>query len=111
MTEEEKNKLIQITLFKALRQDLDYNPIRKNLHYMGIFRRTLVINSLPIIPQGGPVTEVLIPTLKQLRPGWAVVEQPDANVIEQKISYCKRCNIQNEYMNFNPDWTCLSCRS
>ncbi len=65
----------------------------------------------PIIPQGGPITEVLGPTPKQLHPGWIIDSKPDTNIIEQKISYCKRCNIQNEYMKFNPDWTCLSCRS
>ena len=29
----------------------------------------------------------------------------------KQISYCKRCNIQNEYIDFNSNWTCYSCRS
>lgn len=32
-------------------------------------------------------------------------------LFKKQISYCKRCNIQNEYMDFNPDWICYSCRS
>lgn len=111
MTEEERNELIRMALFKAPRRDYDYNPIRKSLDYMGIFRRTFITDLSPMIPQGGPITEVLGPIPKQLRPGWTVIQQPDDNIIEQQISYCKRCNVQNEYMKFNPDWTCYSCRS
>mgnify|MGYP003468012173 CR=1 FL=1 len=58
MTEEERDELIQMALFKAPRRDYDYNPIRKSLDYMGIFRRTFVTDLFPMIPQGGPITEV-----------------------------------------------------
>jgi len=30
---------------------------------------------------------------------------------KNKISYCKRCNMQNEYIDYNPDYLCYSCRS
>jgi len=83
--------------------------IRKNLNYMGIFRRAFL--PLPIIPQGGPITKVLVPTLKQLKFGWIVDNQQDINLVERKISHCKRCNIQNEYIDYNPNYLCYSCKS
>lgn len=30
---------------------------------------------------------------------------------KNKISHCKRCNIQNEYIEYNADYLCYSCRS
>lgn len=35
----------------------------------------------------------------------------DLKMNTKQISYCKRCNIQNEYIDFNPNWICYSCRS
>lgn len=39
------------------------------------------------------------------------VPKISSNKSKQQVSYCKRCNVQNEYMDFNSDWTCYSCRS
>jgi len=34
----------------------------------------------------------------------------DLKMNVKQISYCKHCNVQNEYMKFNPNWICLSCK-
>ena len=74
--------------------------IRKRIDYYREMRKTFFV--IDPLPTDEP---------KQLKFGWTVIQQPDCNIIEQQISYCKRCNVQNEYMDFNPDWTCYSCRS
>ena len=44
--------------------------------------------------------------------GWIQYTKLDGTVVlEKKISHCKRCNIQNEYIDFNPNYICYSCKS
>lgn len=51
----------------------DYNPIRKRIDYYGGMRKTFFVEDL--LPTDKP---------KQLKSGWVVVQQPDANIVEQK---------------------------
>jgi hypothetical protein len=91
-----------------------YQKMINEIDLKKILLEISMVDEIPFIPIRTEIEILPADEPKQFKSGWMQRRLTNGSLIleqKQQISHCKRCNIQNEYIDYNPNYLCYSCKS